>query len=267
MDAAKLMSMMKDKKASMQKRDKAQRPQPGKNRIVLLQGWRKGEEHVWFHEFGQHFIKDANKQIKAVYPCADATYGKPCAVCDGLAQAGRMTSDDSIQELLGEAKAGREILINALVLDGPGAKPSEAQVYAIKRGVFAQIIELIEEWGVAVFQKELVITREGKGLNTKYSVQISPKDATIPAGVIEKLVDLDEYVKQESTEQMTRALGAINALAGQLPAPTGDKPMTNASALLDHDQDAGLLEMEMSKPVTTSTESAEDELNALLGDL
>lgn len=274
MDASKLMAMMKDKKASMKKHERAQRPAPGKNRIVLLQGWRKEEPHVWFHEFGQHYIKNAANEIKAVYPCADATYGKPCAVCDGLAHAARMTKDDDTLNLLGEAKAGREILINALVLEGD--KPNDPQVYAIKRGVFGQIIELIEEWGVQVFQRELVITREGKGLNTKYSVQISPKEVTVNPSVLEKLNNLDEYVAQESEEQLQRALGALNAVSGLLPAPartpaaggSADRPTTTES-VLDASQDAGLREMEAlaTAPTVTSTVSVEEDLDALLGEL
>lgn len=273
MDASKLMSLMKDKKASMARKDKASRPKPGANRIVLLPGWRKEEQHVWFHEFGQHFLKNAAGEIKAVYPCAEATYGKPCAVCDGLAQAMRSTKDDELIKMLGEAKAGRDIMINALDLGGEN--PNTPVPYAIKRGVFSDLVTLIEEWGVQVFQKELVLTREGKGLNTKYSIQISPKDAVVPAAVLGALVDLDDYVKQESEEQQTRALSVIGQLVG-LPAPTGsstnaDRPLTTSSALLlDNDQEAGLLEMELTgkgnpTPTAASTVSLEEELDGLLG--
>lgn len=274
MDATKLMSLMQDKKASLARRDKASQPKPGDNRIVLLPGWRKGEEHVWFHEFGQHFIKNTAGEIKAVYPCADATYGKPCSICDGLAQAQRSTKDDDLINALGEAKAGRVVMINALDLGSD--QPNTPVPYAIKRGVFGDLVTLVEQWGVQVFQKELLISRVGKGLNTKYSIQITPKDVMVPPAVLEKLIDLDEYVKQESAEQQARALGAISALVG-LPSPGGtsapvsDKPLTSASALmLDSDQDAGLLEMELAgalNPVVTgtSTVSLEAELDSLLG--
>lgn len=274
MDATKLMSLMQDKKASLARRDKASQPKPGDNRIVLLPGWRKGEEHVWFHEFGQHFIKNVAGEIKAVYPCADATYGKPCSVCDGLAQAQRSTKDDDLINALGEAKAGRVVMINALDLGSD--QPNTPVPYAIKRGVFGDLVTLVEQWGVQVFQKELLISRVGKGLGTKYSIQITPKDVMVPPSVLEKLIDLDEYVKQESAEQQARALGAISALVG-LPSPGGtsapvsDKPLTSASALmLDSDQDAGLLEMELAgalNPVVTgtSTVSLEAELDSLLG--
>jgi len=273
MDATKLMSLMKDKKASMARKDKASRPKPGANRIVLLPGWRKEEQHVWFHEFGQHFIKNEAGEIKAVYPCNEATYGKPCAVCDGLSQAMRSTKDDKLIELLGEAKTGRDIMINALDLGSEN--PNTPVPYAIKRGVFSDLVTLIEEWGIQVFTKELVLTREGKGLNTKYSIQISPKEFVVSPSILEKLVDLDDYVKQESEEQQKRALGAIGALVG-LPGPStassvrSDKPLTSASSLLLESDDAGLLEMELTgasnpTPTAASTVSLEEELDGLLG--
>lgn len=274
MDASKLMSLMKDKKQSMARKERAARPKPGKNRIVLLQGWKAGEEHVWFHDFGQHYIKNAAGEIKAVYPCAEATYGTPCAVCDGLAHATRMTKDDDVVNLLAEAKAGKEVLINALDLDSDN--PNTPVVYAIKRGVFSQLVDLIEEWGAAVFGKELVLQREGKGLNTKYSVQISPKDFVPSPAVLAALNNLDDYVKQESEDQQKRALGAISGLVG-IAAPAGssaprvgsDRPLTSASTL-DEEQEAGLLEMELTgksnpTPTATSTVSLEEELDGLLG--
>lgn len=280
MDASKLMSLMKDKKQAMARKERAVRPRAGKNRIVLLQGWRLGEEHVWFHDFGQHYIKNAAGEIKAVYPCAEATYGTTCPVCDGLAHAARMTKDDDTVALLGEAKAGKEVLINALDLEGDS--PNTPVVYAIKRGVFSALVDLIEEWGPEVFSKELVIQRDGKGLNTKYTVQISPKAATVSADVLAKLNNLDDYVKQESEEQQKRALGAISGLLG-LAAPASDTPATSASriagpsdrpatASLDESQEAGLLEMELTggsnpTPAASSNVSVEEDLDALLGGL
>ena len=118
MDASKLMGLMKDKKAAMAKRDKTVKPRPGKNRIVLLPGWRKGEEHIWFHDFGQHFIKNAAKEIQAVYPCADATFGHTCAVCQALSHATAMASDET-------------------PVDGILTRASKIKAVALKRPVWA----------------------------------------------------------------------------------------------------------------------------------
>lgn len=277
MDASKLMSLMQDKKASLARKDKAVQPSVGDNRIVLLPGWRKGEEHVWFHEAGQHFIKNAAGDIKAVYQCSEATYGRPCATCDALGQAARMTKDDDLIAALGEAKASRTVMINVLLPDSK--EPNTPVPYAIKRGVFSDLVTLVEQWGVQVFQKELLLSRTGKGLNTKYSIQITPKEASYPPAVLEKLNDLDEFVKPEGADQQTRALNAISSLVGiggpatTAAAAASDKPLTNPSALLmDESQEAGLLEAELSGagnpvPQAQSNVSLEEELDGLLTEL
>jgi len=273
MDAAKLMQLMKNKKAALKQKAKTLKPNPGANRYVLLPGWRKGEEHVWFHEFGQHFIKNAADEIQAVYPCLEATYGNPCPICEGLNRAMKATTDDETVELLKKAKAGQSFLFNVLSLDSDDA--GTPQILEVRKSVFGQIVDLIEEWGAAVFDPEapqiITINRDGKGLNTKYTVQISPKKHTLPSGVFGKINNLDEYVRQENEEQQRRALSAISSVAGLLPAasPAADKPRTTASTIDSSDDDLRALETRNAAAAKPSVAdiALDDELDDLLGDL
>lgn len=274
MDTAKLMALMAAKKASMKKTEKTAKVSPGKNRVRILPGWRVGEEHVWFHDYGQHFIKDAADNIQAVYVCAAATYEKPCEVCNALAAAGRTAADDAMVELIGKGKASRTVLVNALMLDS--TEPNTPVVLELKRGVFGQIVDIVEEWGASVLDpeegKEIVIVREGKGLNTKYTAQISPKTYKVPPAALTKLTNLDDYVKQESDEQERRAIAAVNSVAGILPTGTGgDKPMTSASRLAaPKSNDFDDIPDSIETPATASaasTASLDAELDDLLGDL
>lgn len=230
MDAEKLMALMGQKKADMAKRDRTVKPHDGKNRIALLPGWKKGEEHVYFHDYGQHYIKDAAGDIKAVYPCAEKTYGTPCPVCEALAQATRVAPDDATIEALGEAKSNGRVLMNVLVLDSD--KPNDPVIFEVPRTLFGSIVGLVEEWGLAAFQREIIIERTGKGLGTKYTAQIGPKETKVDPAIVAKVHDLDEYVKQDSEEQKTRAISAISGLVGVtavgLAAPAGSAtPRTN----------------------------------------
>lgn len=218
MDASKLMSLMKDKKAAMTKRDRTVKPHDGKNRIVLLPGWEAGNEHIYFHDFGQHYIKNAAGDIQAVYPCSDAIFATPCPVCAALADATRNAPDDATIALLTDSKASRRVLLNVLVLDGD--KPNEPVIYEVAPSVFGAIVDLIDEWGVEAFKREIVIDRSGKGLGTKYTAQISPKTVEVSPATLGKINNLAEYVQQESEEQQRRAIGAIAAVSGHLPAPT-----------------------------------------------
>lgn len=231
MDTNKLLELMKQKKASMQRHEKTIKPQPGTNRFILLPGWREEERHIWFHDFGQHYIKDEAGTLKAVYPCNQAIFGESCSVCEGLSRALRASDSDETTAVLKEANATRRHLVNVLALDTED--PNTPQILEITPTVFAQFINLIEEWSTDILSDKeanvIVIERVGKGIETRYSAQVSPKKVAIPKSAMAKLNNLDEYVKMESEEQMRKALNAIGAVAG-VPAISADRPKTLALA-------------------------------------
>lgn len=268
MDTSKLLELMKAKKAALKTKDKTIKPAPGANRYVLLPGWRKGEEHVWYHDFGQHYIKNAADEIQAVYPCNEAIYGKPCPICDSLNRAMHASSDDETTELLKKAKAGRSFLLNVLALDSED--PTTPQILEVRTTVFGQLVEAVEEWAASIFDPEgaqvLTITREGKGLNTKYSVQVSPKKHPVPTAVYGKLANLDEYVHQESDEQKRKALGAIASVAGLLPAPAGRNPDVPRTVAQEAEE---VIETAARAPAPAAAPSPklDEELDDLLSDL
>lgn len=264
MDTTKLLELMKQKKAALKQKDKTIKPQPGSNRYVLLPGWRKGEEHVWYHDFGQHYIKNAADEIQAVYPCNEAIYGKPCPICDSLNRATHAAGDDETVELLKKAKAGRSYLLNVLALDSED--PNTPQILEVRSTVFGQLVDAVEEWAGSIFDPEgaqiIVVNREGKGLNTKYAVQVTPKKQAVNKSVYAKLHNLDEYVMQESDEQKRKAISAINNVAGILGS---DRPTTGRPALAMASE-----VVEEARPATKSakpTPALEEELDDLLGDL
>lgn len=269
MDTAKLMEMVKQKKAALKTKDKTIKPQPGTNRYILLPGWRKGEEHVWYHDFGQHFIKNAADEIQAVYPCNEAIFGKPCPVCEGLNRAQHAAADDETVELLKKAKSNRRHLVNVLALDSED--PNTPQILELTTTAFGQLLEAVEEWAATMFDSDeaqiFSVTREGKGLNTKYSVQVSNKKQAHPKGVLAKLHNLDEYVVQESDEQKRKALSAISAVAGI--GYTSDKPATtlaigSGGSTHAEDEDGGVA---VSAKPKAKAAALDDDLDSLLGDL
>ncbi|MEB0231913.1 hypothetical protein, partial [Undibacterium sp. 10I3] len=169
------------------------------------------------------------------------------------------------------------VLINALMLDS--TEPNTPVILELKRGVFGQLVDIVEEWGASVLDpvegKEIVITRDGKGLNTKYSAQISPKQYQVPAASLTKLNDLDAYVKQESDEQQRRAIAAVNSVAGFLPSPS-DIPGTSPSRLAsssrpsvstDFDDVAEFTETRAGSSSADADISLDSDLDALLSDL
>jgi hypothetical protein len=158
--------------------------------------------------------------------------------------------------------------VNVLALDSDD--PKTPQILEVGRSVYVQLIEIVEEWAVGVFDEEspqiIIVNREGKGLTTKYSVQVSSKRSTMPPEALSKLNNLDEYVLQENEENQKRALNAINNVAGLLPASSEDRPKTTRS--LDDEQEEGLRAAERAtKKAAAADPELDDELDDLLADM
>jgi len=285
--ALSLLELIAQKKAALKSgnRQKTVKPPEGRSRWRILPGWNP-ENPAFYHDFGQHFIKDHTDTLKAVYVCVDKTYGKPCEVCAALTAALKATTDDDQIKILEKSKAGHRILLNALQVDGP--TPNDPVILELSPNTFAEYLNIVSEWGVEVLDlkggMDIIIERTGKGLQTKYSVQPASKSQDVDPGVMKRIVNLDEYVAQESEEQSRRALANLNAVAGMLPAPSAAKP--SLSDLDIDDADLAALEstatrvadepaVASAKPAVAETAAApvaasttgDDELDSLLADL
>lgn len=221
-----LLALLQKKKQDIaaSKRSKTAKFNDGKSRWRILGSWRGAGEQFW-HDFGQHFVKDSAGEIKAIYACVEKTYGRPCEVCSAVAGAIKGATDDATMKLLNEAKSNARVLVNACHIDSP--EPNKVEILEMPPSVFAQIVETAEEYeaaGQSIFShstgKDLIVTRTGTGKNTKYVVVVAAVSQPLPDSVMSQLNNLDEYVKQESSEGQTRALTSVRAVAGLLPAPS-----------------------------------------------
>lgn len=217
-----LMEILRQKRNAMSGGKKTIKPNPGRNRYRILPSWKGSINEAFFHDFGQHFIKDVTGTLKAVYMCVDKTYGRPCSICDQIGRGIMASEDDAITKALEDAKSANRILLNVLELDGE--KPDVPQVLEIGNGIMGSILALFDEWGTDLIDLEkgqdIVINRDGAGLSTRYTVQIAAKSKAVPAAIMKKIVDLDAFVAQESEEVARRALGAVASVAGLLPPPS-----------------------------------------------
>jgi hypothetical protein len=176
------------------------KPNPGRNRYRILPGWRKSGDPQFYHDFGQHFIKNAAGEFKAVYICTDKTFGRPCAICDSVGQAIRNSKSDSEKKLFEEARSNGRVLVNALHIDGP--TPNEVQILELapsafngKKGV-GGIISLFTDWPDLldpIKGSDIIIERSGTGKETAYGVSAVPGKPLDPK-ILEKLQDLDKFV-------------------------------------------------------------------------
>jgi hypothetical protein len=276
MSTANLMAMIREKKNAIQaqsgRREKATRPQAGKNQFRILPSWKPESGQFW-HDFGQHFIKGLDGELKAVYICADKTFSKPCAICDGIKSAMNNAMDDEVIGKLKEAKASTRILLNALNRSAWSEDANTPVVLELSPSTFEKVLEIMETWatdGTDMLSlsegMDILITRTGKGLATEYTVQPAPKSAPVSENVLKNLQDLDAYVAQESTEERNRALTAVHAVVGILPPTTSTKRLAEAD-FDDGEEDLRSLEVAPAKVATPKaavvdvefTESAADE--------
>lgn len=210
-------------------------PKTGRNRYRLLPGWRVAthpEADQFWHDFGQHYIKDPldplKKKIKAVALCTDKTYGRACAICATLAQASKMNPSDDELYMIKEATAGGRVLLNVLELDGP--TPDVPQILNVPPSVFngakgvGGIISLFAEWPNLLnieTGNDIVIEKSGTGMDTRYGVQVAGASKPVPASVMTKINDLDKFVAEEAAgmDRALLALGSAVGIAPQLGAP------------------------------------------------
>lgn len=237
LDFTKVLNTAKNKSKQMKDAPKTLRPNQPNNRYVILPGWRAGEEDIFYHDFGQHFVKDEAGALKAVYMCVDKTYGQSCAICAAVDHAKSVVDKDVEEKLydaIDQSRAGGNYLLNVLAIDSD--QPNTPQVLSVGKTVFKQLLEAMEEWAEMIFDPEnpsiINVSKEGSGRqNTKYNVLPSARKYKIDADVIyPQIVNLDEFVEQQNEENFKRALGAVKSLTG-LPSPTATPAPREAVAI------------------------------------
>ncbi|EPH1734967.1 regulator [Acinetobacter baumannii] len=236
LDPAKLMETAANKQNAIRSREKTLKPKDGSNRYVLLPGWgwKQGKQDVWFHDFGMHFIKDANGDLQSTYVCLDKTFGKDYPICGALKQAANIATTEAQVEALKECGSRQTYLMNVLALDSD--RPNDPQILEVPKTVFSAIFDVLAKWGARLFDPNgsqvIVINRNGSGMNTKYTVLPDAETKPVPPQVYEKLNNLDEYVSQENDERLQRSLGHVQQVVGLLPpAQSNDTPRTAPAAI------------------------------------
>ncbi|MEO9497646.1 MAG: hypothetical protein ABJG42_24445 [Vibrio splendidus] len=198
----------------------------GKTKIRILPSWRGGEDPLFFHDFGAHYIKNDKGETEAVYVCAEKTHTEECDVCKSIGFGIKNSHDDETIELLKDANSGQQYLMNALIRGDENNK--EPVLIAAGIGIFEAICEIIEEYNDITDLKsgvDLTISREGTGRNdTKYTVIPAAKSQPVPKEIMAKAINLDEYVAQDSEAGLLKALGAIQKSSGLLAAPSKSVP-------------------------------------------
>ena len=215
MDMAKLYAKINAKKKEFVKNEKPMTPKLGINKFVLLPGWNPQAPELFWREFGAHYIKDTSNKVAGFYPCDEVIYGRECPVCQALANASRMTNDDATLDLIKQARAGRQFLVNAILIGENGNNPV---VFALSKTAFEQLMNVIGAWGQAIFDpanpQVIQIERTGTGFETRYNMTVTPEKFPLPADVMSKVKNLDDYVNQRTDAMAKKAVLGLAGLTG-----------------------------------------------------
>ena len=222
-----------------QYKDRPIRPPEGKSIWRILPGWNAEDPLVFFHAFGQHYIKNTEGKIRTVIGCTDKTYDGTCEVCDMIAEAIKAAPDDETRKGIKDMRAGQTYLVNAVQVDKDKSTPVILQ---FPKTLFEQsLMDSLQEYGEEMLDlqegNDIVISREGKGLDTKYSliVRSQAKSTPIDKSIMGQITNLDEYVKDDFESKKAKAIEAIGEHLGELPSldGMGDPGISSGGALTD----------------------------------
>lgn len=197
---------------------KAVKLKEGKTVIRVL--GKPGE--VFWAENGVHWIKAEEKgKPIAVVGCHDIVHGTPCPVCAAIERATASVTDDDELKLVKDWKAKKTIYICALVRSGPD-KSDQPQVVELTPTTFGKILSILEEYAAADIDMlhpttgfDLTVERTGKGLNTEYSVNTTPKSDPFDPKLLENLPDLKAIIEKEFFRgEENKAVTAIGNISG-----------------------------------------------------
>jgi len=220
----------------------------GKTRLRILpyigKGKRQGPNGEFHVDVGVHWIKTAlgGKPVAVVGDC-ETTYGTHNPINDAIAKAGEIakTHDDEMVQLIGEWKARKSVLVNALIRTKGSSDASEDDVKILELtpttfgDLCAKLEMFIEEGGgeaddVLSLEKgiDFIVEKTGKMKDTRYSVMPAPgNSAPVNPAVLDKLNDLPEFVAAKFFRgEEQKALSAIEAVTGVSAPRLGSRPAT-----------------------------------------
>ncbi len=221
------------KKAASNQFQRTAKPKPGRSVWRILPGWDSKEPNLFFQAYGQHFIKNMDGELKVVIGCPDKTFDEPCEICDAIQDAARNAPDDKTREKILQSRSTQRFLFNAINVDEDSSK---VEILEVGSGLFRDIIANISEDSDLIDAdkgRDFVITREGTGLNTRYSLAVRGKDKSIKVNksVLMSLNNLLEYVTEDFEAKKKKALTALGVATGAALAGS------SAAGALSHDDD------------------------------
>lgn len=239
-----IINKVKERAKSSGYKDNAIKPPAGKSVWRILPGWDEADPLNFFHAFGQHYIKGTDGKIRTVIGCVDKTYDKHCEICDMIQDAIKSAEGDKERQMLNDMRAQQVYLVNAVAVKENNELGEKPVVLAMPKGLFEQgFMDALSEYEDDMLDlaegNDVVITREGTGFDTKYSlvVRSRAKSSTIPKSLWQMATNLEEYVRDDFESKRQKAIDAIGEHIGILPSYVGDEHDSPAAKAIEKAKD------------------------------
>lgn len=194
----------------------------GVTTVRILPSWRKDGDKQFYHEFGQAFIKNMDKETLAVIGDRKMTFGEDDPIRNLINRAMGDAATDAQREHFKDMLASPRVLVNALVLDDREADPNVAQLVDFSETQFDTILEQVELAGITEEFLDLEngfnlkVSKSGTGFNTKYSFAFDRKPSVVNPAVLDTLIDIDAYVRSKFIDT-DRAINALKSITQGTP--------------------------------------------------
>lgn len=227
----KMVSSAKNKYSS--NNQKTVKPKDGRNAYRILAptsaqaSWVPASGQYWA-DLGVHWIKaDKNGKPLAVVGDCDTVYQQPSVLNTAIEMAINSAMDEESKELYNEWKAKKSVLLNVIDRTA-GDDPVVLELTGTTFGKVMDLINVYDDAGRDITDPlsgvDIIITKTGKALNTKYEVMVDPAPPKpVSPDVLARTTDLHEFIAQNYFRgEEQKALNCIAQIAGvAVPALTG----------------------------------------------
>lgn len=206
----------------------AVKPKEGRNVYRLLAP--KSSEASWvvddqfWADQGVHWIKaEENGKPLAVVGDCDTVYQRPSVINAAIDMAIGSALDEESKKLFESWKARRSVLINVIQRNPTNPANEEVVVLELTGSTFGSLLNLISVYNEAdqditdlLTGADIVLTRTGTGLNTKYELMVAPGvSRPVPKEMLARCVDLPKFIETNFFRgEEQKALNAIAQISG-----------------------------------------------------
>jgi len=238
----------------------------GKTSFRILPAAKDGDDSIFGERpFGMHFLKTLDEQNFCAVADRKVCYGDEDPIRNMVyAAVGQLGGDADTKKHYLKMLASSKYLFNVLILDDKDQDPKQPVLIELSETAFDTILSQFETWADDDPEYDLagqegghifVCEKTGSGMQTKYNFTATPKKAPVGGEIIEKLVDVDNWIEAKFAEGESKAVEFLEQLNGAVgitvAAPDASNALTDQSG-----NDAGT---DSDKVVTNMTDDEEDE--------